>query len=123
MRPSYTSVARFKSAPGSTMRHLMLAPCRAGSPVVTSVISTVLLLVIAVHIRAEDWPEWRGKGRLGVWNETGIVDKFPDGGLPVSWRTSINAGYSGPSVGDGRVFVTDSRRGKANQAIERAIAI
>src|SRR5439155_472520 len=23
---------------------------------------------------AEDWPEWRGKGRAGVWNETGILD-------------------------------------------------
>jgi outer membrane protein assembly factor BamB len=105
------------------MRHLMLALCRTCSPVVTSVISTALILGVAVHIRAEDWPEWRGKGRLGVWNETGIVDKFPEGGLPVSWRTPINAGYSGPAVADGRVFVTDSRRIKANQAIERAIAI
>src|SRR5206468_2159552 len=26
---------------------------------------------------AEDWPEWRGKGRAGVWNETGIADTFP----------------------------------------------
>jgi outer membrane protein assembly factor BamB len=72
---------------------------------------------------ADDWPEWRGKGRLGVWNETGILDTLPAGGLPVSWRTPIYAGYAGPAVADGRVFVTDSRRVKANQAIERAVAL
>src|SRR5262245_4526177 len=74
-------------------------------------------------LRADDWPEWRGKGRLGVWNETGIVDKIPESGLPVTWRTPIHAGYAGPAVAGGRVFVTDSRRVKANQAIERAIAL
>ena len=50
------------------------------------------------------------------------TDSLPTG-LPVSWRTPINAGYAGPAVAGGRVFVTDSRRVKANQAIERAIAI
>ena len=76
------------------MRHLMRLLRGACSPAVAFLISIALILVIAVHLRAEDWPEWRGKGRLGVWNETGIVDRFPDGGLPVSWRTPINAGYS-----------------------------
>ena len=28
-------------------------------------------------IHAEDWPEHRGKGRMGAWNETGILEKFP----------------------------------------------
>ncbi len=23
---------------------------------------------------AEDWPEWRGKGRQGVWIEEGILE-------------------------------------------------
>ena len=41
------------------------------------------VIVGAVAIRAEDWPEIRGKGRLGVWNETGIIEKIPDGGLNV----------------------------------------
>ena len=53
----------------------------------------VFLVVTIVHVRADDWPEFRGKGRLGVWNETGLVDKFPEGGLPVKWRTPIEHGY------------------------------
>ena len=48
---------------------------------------------------------------------------LPSAGLPVRWRTPIHAGYAGPAVAGGRVFVTDSRRIKANQAIERAVAL
>src|SRR2546427_9204476 len=63
--------------------------------------------------RAEDWPEVAGKGRLGVWNETGIIDKFPADGLKVLWRTPIKAGYAGPAVADGSGVVL--RRDGAQQ--------
>lgn len=56
---------------------------------------------------AEDWPQWRGTERLGVWTETGIVREFPDDGLAVKWRVPVNGGYAGPAVADGRVFVLD----------------
>ena len=67
----------------------------------------VCLTAAGASIGATDWPEFRGKGRLGVWDEAGIVETFPAGGLPVLWRTPIKAGFSGPAVADGRVFVTD----------------
>ena len=72
--------------------------------------------------RAEDWPEWRGKGRLGVWNETGLVDRLP-ASLPIAWRTPLNKGYSGPAVAGGRVFVTDARRAVRDQVIERILVL
>jgi outer membrane protein assembly factor BamB len=81
------------------------------------------MVLMAFEPSPDDWPEWRGSGRLGVWNETGILDTFPAGGLPVRWRTSVHSGYSGPSVSDGRVFLTDSRRIRGNRAAERAVAI
>jgi outer membrane protein assembly factor BamB len=56
---------------------------------------------------AEDWPEFRGAGRRGVWTETGIVDRLPAEGLKVLWRAPVKAGYSGPAVSGGRVFITD----------------
>jgi outer membrane protein assembly factor BamB len=55
----------------------------------------------------EDWPQWRGMNRDGVWNETGVVEKFPAAEMPIKWKVEIGAGYSGPTVADGRVFVTD----------------
>ncbi len=57
--------------------------------------------------RADDWPQWLGPQRDSVWREKGIVDRFPDGGLKVKWRTEVALGYSGPAVANGRVFVTD----------------
>ena len=76
-----------------------------------------------VMCKAEDWPEWRGKGRNGVWAEAGIVDKFSSATLPASWVNPIGAGYSGPAVADGRVFVSDFRQGTGAMGIERAVAL
>lgn len=94
-------------------------------PVFKSVRAVVLLGALLAHavLQADDWPEWRGAGRAGVWNESGILDTFPAGGLTVRWRTPIHSGYAGPSVSGGRVFLTDSRRTVGNRALERALAI
>jgi outer membrane protein assembly factor BamB len=70
-----------------------------------------------------DWPEYRGRGRLGLWTESGIVDTFPAGGLPVLWRPPIKAGYSGPSVADKRVFITDFTETVRLRGTERVLAL
>ena len=80
----------------------------------------------ALPAGAEDWPQWRGADRLGVWHEDGIVDRFPDGGLQVAWRTPIGSGYAGPAVADGRVFVLDWRPDPDSRTLdgtERALAL
>ena len=74
-------------------------------------------------LSADDWPEWRGKGRGGVWNEKGIVEKFPETGLKVAWRTPIHGGYSGPAVVEGRVFVSDFSPTEKKGGIERALCL
>src|SRR5262245_16800086 len=80
------------------------------------------VLSVTIGLSAEDWPEYRGAGRRGVWNETGIVDKFPADGLKVVWRAPVKNGYSGPAVAGGRVFVTDFVRTAGSRGIERIIA-
>lgn len=74
-------------------------------------------------ISADDWPEFRGKGRLGVWHETGLLETFPSTGLKIRWRTPVKAGYAGPAVADGRVFVTDWEPTQGMRGIERAMAL
>ena len=84
----------------------------------------VALFVVlgAVGIRSEDWPEFRGAGRVGVWAEDGIVDRLP-AELMVRWRTPVRAGYSGPSVANGRVFLTDYQITKRPLATERLLVL
>jgi outer membrane protein assembly factor BamB len=69
------------------------------------VIIIELLLILQGY--ATDWPQWRGPNRDGVWREKGIVQKFENKQLPALWRADIANGYSGPTVADGRVFVSD----------------
>lgn len=64
-------------------------------------------LTLPLTLRADDWPQWLGSKRDAVWRETGILDKFPQGGPKVRWRTQIGAGYSGPVVAEDRVYITD----------------
>lgn len=63
---------------------------------------------------ADDWPQWMGPQRDGVWRETGIVERLPEKGLVRKWQTPIGAGYSGPVVVGNRVFVTDRVTKEAN---------
>ncbi len=66
-----------------------------------------LLTALSPMLPAEDWPQWRGPNRDGTWNETGLVEKFASDRLPIKWRAEISSGYSGPTVAQGRVYVTD----------------
>ncbi len=58
-------------------------------------------------VRADDWPQWLGPLRDGVWREKGIVDRFPASGPVYRWKTPIGGGYAGPAVVGDRVFVTN----------------
>ena len=87
-------------------------------------LAVVALCAVAGAVtRAADWPEVAGKGRLGVWTETGILEKFPDNGLKILWRTPIRAGYAGPAVASGRVFVLDYMETQRPRGVERALAL
>src|SRR5438128_5799695 len=65
----------------------------------------IILVASASLSRADDWPQWLGPKRDGIWRETGIVEQFPPGGPRVKWRTPIGGGYTGPAVAEGRVYV------------------
>src|SRR5687768_6469663 len=68
----------------------------------------------------DEWPQWRGPQRDGVWRETGILDSIPATGLPVKWRARVLNGWSGPAVAGGRVYVTDHNY-KSAPEVERVL--
>jgi outer membrane protein assembly factor BamB len=68
------------------------------------------LLVVtagAAVVRGDDWPQWLGPQRDGVWRESGILERFAATGPSIAWRASIGSGYAGPAVAEGRVYVAD----------------
>lgn len=65
------------------------------------------LLSIPLLGSADDWPQWQGPMRDGIWRETGIIRDFSAGEPKVTWRAEVAGGYSGPAISEGRVFLTD----------------
>lgn len=63
--------------------------------------------VTASHSVSQEWPHWMGPDRTNTWNESGIIETFPEGGPKVLWRTKISGGYSGAAVAQGKVMITD----------------
>jgi outer membrane protein assembly factor BamB len=69
-----------------------------------------LLMIVGLLVPpaiGDDWPQWLGPNRDSVWREKGIVDRFPQGGLPVQWRAPVGLGYAGPAVAGGKVYLMD----------------
>jgi outer membrane protein assembly factor BamB len=64
----------------------------------------ISLLGAAAVAQADDWPQWRGPNRDGVWRET-----FSRGQPKVCWRAPVGPGWSSPVVARGRVYLTDSQ--------------
>ena len=102
------------------MRVLSDSPVRINYGIRHLVLGSVALWLFALPLYAEDWPQWRGPTRHGLWTETGIVDRFPDDGLQVSWRVPIRAGFAGPVVADGRVFVLDYQENLGSRTMDGA---
>lgn len=71
-------------------------------------LSLILALLFLTHISfCQDWPDWRGPDRDGIWDETGIIEKFNSAVIKPEWSVPIGSGYSGPTVSNGKVYVTD----------------
>ncbi len=56
---------------------------------------------------ADDWPQWLGEERDGVWREAGVRSDLPEEGAKVLWTTPVNWGYAGPAVASAKVYVPD----------------
>lgn len=70
-------------------------------------VSVVVASLSVTGARGDDWPQWLGPRRDSVWRESGIVTRFPAEGPRAVWRAEIGAGFSGPSVANARVYITD----------------
>jgi outer membrane protein assembly factor BamB len=70
------------------------------------IVGSVVLCVAAIA-QADDWPQWRGPNRAGDYNEPGLLEALPEGGLAKSWSAPCGYGYAGPAVADGKVFLFD----------------
>ena len=62
------------------------------------VIGVVVLGAAAGLAAGDDWPQWLGPKRDGVWRESGLVEAFPAGGPKQKWKADVGIGYAGPAA-------------------------
>ncbi len=71
-------------------------------------VTLVLVLMPAINLRAENWPEFRGPMRQGISSETGLPTQWSTT-ENVAWKTPIpGQGWSSPIVWEDRVFLTST---------------
>ncbi len=71
------------------------------------IVGLALLLGTVANAAGADWPQWMGPQRDNIWREEKLIDRFPDDGPEILWRTPVAGGYAGPAVVNGRVFLMD----------------
>src|SRR4029077_11225126 len=71
-----------------------------------------LFIVLLACARAEDWPQFLGPERNGVYSGNDLAAKWPSGGPPVVWKKDVGQGFSAPVVSDGRVILFHRLGGK-----------
>lgn len=81
----------------------------------------IVVFALAQLSHAEDWPQWRGVNRDAVLDNTKLVESFSGDTLARLWSVPIGAGYSGPTVADGRVYVTDRGPADSPSDVERVL--
>ena len=84
-----------------------------------------IVLLICIFSITNNWVfsqefcEWRGPGRTGVYNETGLLKKWPENGPELIWSIeNLYKGYSSVSVANNTIYLTG-----INDTVDVLIAI
>ena len=68
---------------------------------------SLILLISFSGINAQEFAEWRGKDRTGVYNETGLQKKWKEKGPDLIWSNdSIHNGYSSVVIAHNTIYTT-----------------
>jgi len=86
--------------PGSTIRSRKRSLHRA-QPFWLAAIA----LLFVIRMAAEDWPQYLGPDRNGVYQGPALAETWAPNGPRIVWRKPVGAGFSGPAVAQGRLIL------------------
>ncbi len=81
-------------------------------------LAVLLALVVSTSALADDWPQWRGARRDGVWRGVRLPARLTEDSVETRWRVPIGGGYAGIAVVGQRVLTMDR---PATGKIERVV--
>jgi outer membrane protein assembly factor BamB len=65
----------------------------------------VFVLIAAAGLAADDWPQFLGPSRNGIYTGPPLADSWPATGPRVVWRKQVGAGFAGPAVSGTRLIL------------------
>lgn len=70
----------------------------------------LVLLAFAFTRKEPQIDEWRGPGRSGIYNESGLLKQWPIGGPKLLWAAdSIGRGYGSPVIAGNQLFINGEK--------------
>jgi len=73
--------------------------CRLG------LLAGACVVLVGLSVSAQDWPQFLGPQRNGVYSGSPLATKWPAGGPRKVWQTSVGTGFAGPVVVGDRVVL------------------
>jgi len=73
----------------------------------TAMLATLLATVSVTSLVAADWPAVYGPKRDGTSDQKGLLRTWPTEGPKVLWTAPVGAGFGGPAIGGGKVYLLD----------------
>ena len=70
-------------------------------------LAIVTVLVPGVNINAQDWPQFLGPNKNSTSSQKGILRSWPATGPEILWTTKVGAGFGGPVIKEGKVYLLD----------------
>jgi outer membrane protein assembly factor BamB len=71
------------------------------------ILLTFILTILSLSITAQEVSQWRGPNRTGVYNEKGLLKKWPDSGPRLLWSfTGLGQGHASAAVTSTGVYTT-----------------
>ena len=66
-----------------------------------------IVFILSLNVYGGDSPRFRGPNSDGIFQESGLMKKWPEGGPKLAWSVDgLGKGYSSATVVDGTVYVT-----------------
>src|SRR5215469_14109746 len=65
----------------------------------------VLSAILLATLHAEDWPQFLGPSRNGVYMGGDVSGSWPAGGPSTVWKRDVGQGFSAPVVAQGRLIL------------------
>src|SRR5262245_20760503 len=61
--------------------------------------------MIAACVLAEDWPQFLGPARNGVYSGNDLAAKWSPDGPAIVWKKEVGQGFSSPVIAQGRLIL------------------